>query len=104
MINCVAVSGRIVDTPEVKEFKDKKGKGRFVSYFRIANSVSKDNANFFEVVCFNSVGKHLNKGQEVVVHGRLEQNRFEKDGKKYSRVQIIASELVMGKEAFNQEN
>ena len=62
MINNLIISGRVVDKPVVKEFMDKKGKGRFVSYFRIANVVSKDNTNFFEVVCFNSIGKYLNKG------------------------------------------
>ena len=50
MINNLIISGRVVDKPVVKEFMDKKGKGRFVSYFRIANVVSKDNTNFFEVI------------------------------------------------------
>jgi single-strand DNA-binding protein len=97
MINHVFIEGRIVDKPEVKSFK-RGGKTAYVTNFRIANQIGsdKENVHFFDVTIFNSVGEKLVKGQDVAIDGRLEQNRYEKDGEKVSRVKIIAEQIVFG--------
>ena len=97
MINHVFIEGRIVDKPEVKSFK-KGDKTAYVTNFRIANSLGKekDMVHFFDVILFNAVGDKLVKGQNVAIDGRLEQNRYEKDGEKVSRVKIVADRIVFG--------
>ncbi len=57
----------------------------------------KDYANFFDVVTFNKTAEacaeNLGKGRQVLVAGRLRQERWEKDGQKYSRVKVLADRV-----------
>jgi single-strand DNA-binding protein len=54
-------------------------------------------ASFFDVKAFGSqadnVAKYLQKGSQVAVAGTLEQQRWEKDGQKRSKVVIIADNV-----------
>jgi len=98
--NAVAIDGNLTKDGEVK-FADS---GVAVLKFSIAHNTKvkeKDEVHFFDVVAF---GKHAEyvadfavKGASCTVIGRLCQDRWEKDGQKYSRVKILANQCVFGK-------
>jgi len=99
-VNFVAVDGRLVKDAEVNFGSS----GTAVLNFTIAHNTKvkeKEEVSFFDVVCFGkqaeAIADHLTKGTNVVVCGRLNQSRWEKDGKKYSRTKVIASQVSFGK-------
>ena len=62
-----------------------------------------EEASFFDVIVWDkiaeSLAKYLLKGSQVAIAGELRQERWEKDGQKHSRVQIVsdAIQLLGGK-------
>lgn len=58
-----------------------------------------DDANFFDVVLWGKRGEALNqyliKGQQLSVQGELQQDRWEKDGVKRSRVVIDCKQIQL---------
>ena len=64
-----------------------------------------DKASFFDVTVWGKTAEnikpYLNKGKQIAVDGYLDQQRWEKDGYKYSKVVIIANtiQLLGGKDA-----
>ena len=70
-----------------------------------------DEANFFEVTIFGkqaeSLQKYLTKGKQIAVDGFLKQERWEKDGQKFSTVKIIANDVQLlggGKDSHNNSS
>ena len=67
--------------------------------FSIATDRDKDTTDFFD--CFLFVGKdsklpeYLKKGKQVFIDGTLQQERWESDGQKRSRVVIKVDNLVL---------
>jgi single stranded DNA-binding protein len=97
--NFVVLSGRLVENPEVKAYQ-KDGKENYISKFRIAVNESEKNVSFFSVTVFNRIGGFLEKGQKVVLKGRLNQSSFKtKEGKNASSIEIIADEVQIGNKA-----
>lgn len=64
-----------------------------------------DKASYFDVTVWGKTAEnikpYLNKGKQIAVDGHLDQQRWEKDGQKFSRVVIIADQvqLLGGKDA-----
>lgn len=64
-----------------------------------------DKVSFFDVTVWGktaeNISPYLSKGKQIAVQGYLEQQRWEKDGQKYSKVCIIANQvqLLGGKNA-----
>ncbi|UTC65988.1 MULTISPECIES: single-stranded DNA-binding protein [unclassified Treponema] len=64
-----------------------------------------DKVSFFDVTVWGktaeNISPYLGKGKQIAVQGYLEQQRWEKDGQKYSKVCIIANQvqLLGGKNA-----
>ncbi len=58
-----------------------------------------DEANFFDATIYGKRGEalqnYLRKGQQVVIEGKLKQERWEQDGAKRSRVSIDIDELSL---------
>jgi len=58
-----------------------------------------DEANYFDVTVFGNqaknLGPYLLKGKQIGVDGYLKQDRWEKDGQKFSKVSIIANDIEM---------
>src|SRR5574344_516418 len=58
-----------------------------------------DEANFFDVTLIGStaesVKQYLLKGKQVGVEGSLQQDRWEKDGQKFSKVVVIANNIQL---------
>ena len=101
-LNSVNLIGRLTRDAELRYSSD----GTAILKFSIAvnRSVKKgdkweDEASFFDCTMFGkmaeSVNKYLEKGKQVSIIGELVQNRWEKDGQKHSRVEIIVNKLQL---------
>lgn len=101
-LNSVTLIGRLTRDMEVKYLQT----GIAVGTMSIAvnRSVKKneqwvDEASFFDVTLFGKSAENLRqyllKGKQVAVQGSLKQDRWEKDGQKFSRVGIIADAVQL---------
>lgn len=58
-----------------------------------------DEANFFDVTIWGKTAENLKpyllKGKQIAVEGYLKQDRWEKDGQKYSKVGIVADSVML---------
>ena len=110
-LNDVTLIGRLVREVEVKYTNS----GTAIANISIANNdtVKKDNqwiddVSFFDIVVFGSqaenCGKYLKKGSKIAVNGRLKQNRWEKEGKTMSKIEIIASSIQFLDSVEKSEN
>ena len=58
-----------------------------------------DKVSFFDVTIWGkiaeSIKKYLIKGKQIAVQGYLEQQRWEKNGQRYSKVCIIANQVQL---------
>jgi len=101
-INSVVVIGRLTRDAELKYLPS----GTTVSTFTLAKNYRQksgdqwtDNANFFDCSYFGKGAEgllqYLVKGKQVAVHGELRQERWEKDGNRFSRIKIIASNVEL---------
>lgn len=58
-----------------------------------------DKASFFEVTVWGKTAEnikpYLTKGKQVAIDGYLDQQRWEKDGQKFSKVVIIANQVQL---------
>ena len=99
-INSVTLVGRLTKNAEVKALPS----GAEVAEMSIASnySVKKgdqwvDEVSYFDITKFKPGGlaKYLVKGKQIAVVGELQQQRWEKDGQKRSRVKIMARKLQL---------
>ena len=99
-LNSVALVGRLVADAQYKDI------GQYhLGSFTVAVNASKkgsdgkyiDEASFYDVDSFNVYGirDYLKKGIKVAVLGHLKQDRWEKDGQKYSKVKIMADSVQL---------
>ncbi len=99
-LNSVNIMGNLTRDPEMKHTPS----GKSVCSLSIANNrvflkngekvteVSYFDVEVWGVIAENCV-KYLNKGNGIIVEGRLKQDRWEKDGKTQSRVRISANSI-----------
>ena len=101
-INVVVLAGRLTRDSELK----KTDSGFAICNFSLAVNGSKKNgdawedvAHFFDLTLLGKRGEaltqYLNKGQQIVVQGKLQQDRWEKDGQKRSRVKILVNDIQL---------
>ena len=94
--------GRLTHDSELKY----TGGGLAIAKFSIAcNSRAKkgdewiDEASFFDVSVFGKSAETLNqylvKGKQIAVQGRIKQERWEKDGQKFSKIVINADSVQL---------
>lgn len=107
-INSLTVIGRIVrDLDENSYTVLESGTARANVSIAVNRSVKKDgqwidDTSFFDITIWGKTAEnlkpYLTKGKQIAVSGYLKQDRWEKDGKKNSRVYIVAEtvELVGG--------
>ena len=103
-INCAAMSGNITRDPELRH----TASGTPVLTFSIASNHPRKDANgewtqeadFFDWEVYGSraesLAPYLYKGHFVALSGKARQSRWEKDGKKYSRVVFVVNEIDLG--------
>jgi single-strand DNA-binding protein len=67
--------------------------------YKQADGSYKENVNFFDVTLWGRTaeiaGEFLSKGSPILIEGRLKQERWEKDGQKYSRVRVVCETMQM---------
>ncbi len=99
--NSVTLVGNLTKEPELRYTTG----GRGVASFGLAvnrryqvNGEWQEQVSFFNIVAWGDLGEHaaasLNKGNRVIVTGRLEQRSYEtREGEKRSVTEVIADEL-----------
>lgn len=98
-INSIVLVGRLTSEPKLESVGTSSK-----CTFSIANNRSykkgeewKNEASFFDVVTWGTfadrISSKLVKGELIVISGRLQQDRWEKDGQKQSRIYIIADSI-----------
>ena len=104
-INNVMVSGRLVKDAELKE----AGGNKLLTFTLAVNEYQKDKddyVNFFDVNVWGGratyLSKHLVKGVLICVSGKLRQDRWEKDGKKNSKIKITGNDVEVLKQKEQQ--
>jgi single-strand DNA-binding protein len=94
-VNKVIIVGNLGSDPEVLTFGEKKS----LCKFSVATSEGKDKEpEWHTAVCFGELGehaaKHLKKGSQVYVEGKLSSRRYEtKSGEKHKVSEIVANSL-----------
>lgn len=100
-LNSVILEGHLTKNAELSFLQT----GTAICKFSIANNKSKKNtageyesiASFFDAELWGpyaqSMSPHLTKGRHIAITGKLAQDRWEKDGQKFSRVKIVVDEL-----------
>ena len=112
-INHVVLVGRLTRDAELKMTNS----GLAILHFSLAvnRSVKQGDkwekvADFFDVTTFGKQGealaKYMTKGTQIGIEGGLRQDRWEHEGKKMSKVAIVADniQLLGSKDAPRQDN
>lgn len=99
--NKVIMAGNLTKDPEIRYIPS----GTPVANFRIAvnhrykqGDELKDDVTYIDIVVFGkqaeSCGQYLNKGDGVLVEGRLQERRWEsEDGQKRSKYEVVAQNI-----------
>lgn len=97
------VMGRLVRNAETKTTSE----GLFIAHFSIANNQAKKNqdgswgetVHYFEFSLYGkraeALAPYLLQGQLVAIEGHLIQRRWEKDGKKFSKLEIAVDDIQL---------
>ena len=111
-INSVVIVGRLTRDAKLRYLNS----GTAVASISIAVNRSKKDgdqwiseANFFDVSYFGKgaegIKPYLTKGTQIAVQGSLRQDRWEKDGQKFSRVNILADSIeLLGSRSSSSQN
>jgi len=94
-LNKVQIIGRMVKNPEIKYVTT----GTPLCTFTLANSF-KNKPEYYNCGAWDklaeSIGEHVEQGQEVYVEGRLKTDSWEKDGVKHYRTKIVVERISFG--------
>ena len=101
MLNKVFLAGRLTKDPLIIYLQSGTPVVEFsLAYnrkFKNKEGELKEEAHFFDVRCmgkaFEELATRLNKGDLVLVEGELRQERWEKDGQRFSRVRVYAQKV-----------
>jgi single-strand DNA-binding protein len=98
--NRVILAGNLVRDPETRFAPSGlavTGFGIAVNHRYKSNNEVKEEVSFFDIVVFGKMGEncaeYLSKGRPVLVEGRLRQRRWEADGVKRSKIEIVADNV-----------
>lgn len=97
-INNVILVGRLTKDADIRYTTG----GTAVLNFSVAVNESRkqgeqwvEEVNFFDITLFGRMGesihKYMAKGKQVAISGRLQQQRWQKDGQNYSKVAVVAN-------------
>lgn len=110
--NIVTLTGNLVRDSELRD----AGSTKVLQFSIACNETIKkgdsweEYANFFDCSIFgaraNALFQYMKKGQSVVVSGKLHQDRWEKDGQKFSKIVVRADsiELTGGKSSSGNQS
>ncbi len=101
-LNMVVIVGRLTRDPEMRYTNS----GTAVCRFSLAVNRKKrsgdswtDEVSYFDVTVWGKQAEALNnylvKGKQVAVNGELRQNRWEQDGQKRSKIEVVANSVQL---------
>jgi single-strand DNA-binding protein len=92
MSNRVQIYGHLGQKPELRE----TGSGKKVTNFSVASN-ERNETTWIDVAAWGNLAelceKYLDKGSPVIVYGQLNQNVYEKDGKKIVTIRVTANSV-----------
>ncbi len=95
--NRVILAGNLTPDPEIRYLPSGVSVASFslaINFRYKSNNELKEEVSFFDVVVFGKLGEncaeYLAKGRPVLVEGRLRQRRWEQEGVKRSKIEIVA--------------
>lgn len=104
-LNTASIIGRLTRDVQDKDFAYTSGGTARLNISIVVNRSEKrggewgDKASYFDVTVWGktaeSVRPYLTKGKQVAVSGYLDQQRWERDGQKFSKVVIIANSMLL---------
>lgn len=98
-INVCTLTGRLTKDAIVREVSDRK----YYSFTVAVSKTTKQGDEWVEQTSFidvtygtksNNVGQNLTKGRQVSIAGSLKQERWEKEGQKFSKVVVVVDRIV----------
>jgi len=100
-VNNVVLMGNLTRDPELRY----TGGGAAVcdlslalNYVKGKGDEKKEEVSFIDCTAFSKTAEnaanYLKKGRQVIVEGRLQQDRWEKDGQKHSKVKVVVERLT----------
>lgn len=97
-MNKVILTGRLASNPELRVTAGEQQCSVTRFRFAVPKTSNREEAHFFNVVCWNSkaefADKYLRKGMKIVLSGELEDNSYtDKDGNYRTFIEIKATEL-----------
>ena len=94
-LNNVNLIGRMVREEEIRATST----GKKVLTFTLAVNNANDAANFIECVAWENtaefISKYANKGARIAVTGVLNQESWEKDGQKRSKLNVVVRDVQL---------
>ncbi|MDR1470186.1 MAG: single-stranded DNA-binding protein [Spirochaetaceae bacterium] len=101
-INRVVLVGRLTRDAETKFIQNGQAVCKFslaVNRRRKVGDQWEDEASFFDAVLWGrqaeTLNQYLTKGKQIAIEGELRQNRWEQDGQKHSKVEIVVSNVQL---------
>jgi len=97
--NTVTIVGNLTRDPELKFTSNGVAVTAFGAAWNRKDRNDNNVVSFFDVTCWRDLAEHvaesLEKGQRVIVYGRVEQESWEnKEGEKRSKVKIVADDVA----------
>lgn len=102
-LNSVILIGRLTRDAELRYTQS----GKSVTNFSIAvNGLKKDEVYFIDCQKWNAdnIAKFLTKGKRIGVSGRIEQQRWDKNGQNQSKIIVVVNDLQFLDNVQNTQN
>lgn len=103
-LNKVIIVGRITQQPELKALPTGIKVCSFSvatnEYFKNKDGVKQEKTEFHNIVCFGAtaenIAKFMDKGNEIMIEGKLQTRNWEIEGVKKYRTEILAQTVQFG--------
>ena len=96
--NRVILMGNLTRDPEMRTSAGGTTVGSFSLAVNNRSKDEKESVSYIECVAFGKLAdfahEHLGKGMPILVEGRLRQSRWEQEGKKRSRIEVVVESLA----------
>jgi len=95
-VNTVSLIGRLGQDPQLRYTPN--GTAVATCSIAVPRRGNRDEVDWFDLTFWGKTAElaaqHLTKGRQVGITGRLQQDRWEKDGEKRSKVVVVADSLT----------
>ena len=106
--NKVILMGHLVRDPELRVTGGGVNVGSFSLAINTRAKDDKESVSYIDCIAFGKqadfVKEYLTKGLPIHVEGRLQQNRWEQEGQKRSKIEVIVERLTFVGARKNGEN